>query len=112
MRKKRENAAAALARAARVQAKARYVLKLYVAGMTPRSADAIRAVTEVCETHLKGRVDLGIIDIYQQPTLARGEQIVAVPTLIKKLPLPLRKMIGNMADQDKILAGLDLRRKR
>ncbi len=112
MTKKEKDAAAALARAARTQAKARYVLRLYVAGVTRRSAEAIRAVTEICETHLKGRYDLAIIDIYQQPTLARGEQIVAVPALIKKLPVPLRKMIGDMADQDKVLIGLDLKPKR
>ncbi len=112
MTKKKQDAAAALERAARARAKARYLLKLYVAGVTRNSAAAIRAVTEICETHLKGRYDLEIIDIYQQPTLARGEQIVAVPTLIKKLPAPLRKMIGDLADQDKVFIGLDLKPKR
>ncbi len=111
MRKKKD-AAAALARAAKARAQTRYVLKLYVAGVTRRSAAAIQAVTEICETHLKGRVDLEIIDLYQQPTLAQGEQIVAVPTLIKKLPHPLRKMIGDMADLDKVLVGLDLKPKK
>ncbi len=109
---KKKDTAAARARAARARARTRYVLKLYVAGVTRRSEAAIRAVTEICETHLKGRVDLEIIDIYQQPTLARGEQIVAVPTLIKKLPHPLRKMIGDMADLDKVLVGLDLKPKK
>jgi circadian clock protein KaiB len=88
---------------------AKYVLRLYVAGMTPRSSAAIRAITEVCEEHLKDRYLLDIIDIYRQPTLARGEQIIAVPTLIKRLPLPLRRMIGDMADTKRILVGLDLR---
>ncbi len=109
---KKKDAAAALARAAKARVRTRYVLKLYVAGVTRRSAEAIRAVTEICETHLKGRVDLEIIDLYQQPTLAQGEQIVAVPTLIKKLPHPLRKMIGDMADLDKVLVGLDLKPKK
>jgi circadian clock protein KaiB len=68
-------------------------------------------ITEVCDQYLKGRYVLSIIDIYQQPSLARGEQIVAVPTLIKKLPLPLRRLIGSMADLDKVLVGLDLRLK-
>jgi circadian clock protein KaiB len=68
-------------------------------------------ITEVCEEYLKGRYELAIIDIYQQPALARGEQIIAVPTLIKKLPLPLRRLIGSMTDLDKVLVGLDLRRK-
>jgi circadian clock protein KaiB len=109
--KKKNDAAAALARAAQAQATARYVLKLYVAGVTPNSEAAIRSVTALCETHLKDRYDLEIIDIYQQPTLAKGEQILAAPTLIRKLPLPLRKLIGDMANQDKVLIGLDLRPK-
>ena len=86
-----------------------YVLRLYVAGITPRSQEAIRNVTALCEENLAGRYDLQVIDIYQQPVLAKGEQIIAAPTLIKKLPLPLRRLIGNMADQDKVLVGLDLR---
>ena len=100
-----------MARAAKAQAQARYLLKLYVAGVTPRSSGAIRSITDLCETHLQGRYALEIIDIYQQPTLAAGEQIIAAPTLIKKLPLPLRRLIGDMANQDKILVGLDLRPK-
>lgn len=109
--KKKADATAALARAAKAQAKARYVLKLYVAGVTPRSSSAIRSITDLCETYLQGRYALEIIDIYQQPTLAAGEQIIAAPTLIKKLPLPFRRLIGDMANQDKILVGLDLRGK-
>ena len=70
----------------------RYVLRLYVAGITPRSQAAIRTVTTICEEHLAGRYELEVIDIYQQPTLAKGEQIIAAPTLIKKLPAPLRKV--------------------
>jgi len=69
-------------------------------------------ITRICEENLKGRYDLQIIDIYQQPSLAAGEQIIAAPTLIKKLPLPLRRFIGNMANNDKILVGLDLRPKK
>jgi circadian clock protein KaiB len=87
----------------------RYVLKLYVAGITPRSAQAIQNVTELCERHLKDRYVLRIVDIYQNPTLAKGEQIIAAPTLIKQLPLPLRRLIGNMANEEKMLVGLDLR---
>jgi circadian clock protein KaiB len=90
----------------------KYVLKLYVAGTTPRSKEAIRTVTAICEENLAGRYDLEVIDLYQNPTLAQGEQIVAAPTLIKKLPLPPRKFIGSMADKDRILVGLDLRPKR
>ncbi len=88
---------------------AKYSLKLYVAGTSRRSAAAIRTITEICEQYLKGRYDLRIIDIYQKPTLARGEQIVAAPTLIKKLPIPLRRLIGDLADVEKVLVGLDLR---
>ena len=98
-----------------VQAAARgiqYVLRLYVAGTTPRSSAAIRSITEICEQHLKNRYDLEIIDIYKQPTLAKGEQIIAAPTLIKKLPQPLRRLIGNLTDKERILVGLDLRPKK
>jgi circadian clock protein KaiB len=95
-------------RTARTQ---KYVLRLYVAGLTPRSQEAIRTVTAICEEHLAGRYDLEVIDLYQQPTLAKGEQIIAAPTLIKQLPQPLRRFIGSMADKEKILVGLDLRPK-
>ncbi len=98
----------AAARAAKQQ---KYVLRLYVAGMTPRSQEAIRTVTTLCEEHLAGRYELEVIDLYQQPTLAKGEQIIAAPTLVKKLPQPLRRFIGSMANKEKILVGLDLRPK-
>lgn len=87
----------------------RYLLKLYVAGMNRRSAGAIRSIIEVCDEFLQGRYDLQVIDLYKQPTLAKGEQIVAAPTLIRKLPLPLRRLIGDMSNKDRILVGLDLR---
>ena len=86
-----------------------YVLRLYIAGLTPRSTLAIQNIRKICEEHLKGRYDLQVVDIYQHPTLAEGEQIIAAPTLIKKLPLPLRRFIGDMSDTEKILVGLDLR---
>jgi circadian clock protein KaiB len=88
--------------------RARYVLRLYVAGMTPRSAAAIRRVTDFCEKHLTERYELEIVDIYQKPALMKGEQIVAVPTLIRHLPLPLRRFIGDMHSEDTLLFGLDL----
>ena len=91
--------------------KEKYLLRLYVAGTTPRSLMAVTNIKKICEEHLQGRYDLEVIDIYQQPTLAKGEQIIAAPTLIKKLPLPLRKFIGDMADQERILVGLDLKPK-
>ena len=112
MKKKHFQTAMEALEAASLDAKnQQYTLRLYVAGLTPRSQEAIRTITAICEEHLKGRCDLEVIDIYQHPVLAKGEQIIAAPTLIKKLPLPLRKIIGNMADVEKILVGLDLRPK-
>jgi circadian clock protein KaiB len=99
----------ALKRAGRQSSDERYVLRLYVTGMTPRSTRAIENVRTICEEHLRGRYELEVIDIYQQPTLARGEQIVAAPTLIKKLPLPLRRVIGDMSSTERVLLGLDVR---
>jgi circadian clock protein KaiB len=86
----------------------RYVLRLYVAGLTTRSTAAIRNVKQICDQHLRERYDLEVVDLYDHPTLARGEQIIAAPTLIKQLPLPLRRLIGDMADSDRVLVGLDL----
>jgi len=88
---------------------AKYVLRLYVSGSTLKSALAIENIKRVCEQHLKGRYDLEVIDIYQQAKLARDEQIVAVPTLIKRLPPPLQRLIGDMSNLEKVLFGLDLR---
>jgi circadian clock protein KaiB len=76
--------------------------------MTPRAGRAIESVRALCEAHLAGRYDLQVIDVYQQPALAMGEQIIAAPTLIKKLPLPLRRIIGDMSNHDRVLVGLDL----
>ena len=87
----------------------KYCLRLYVTGTTPKSIRAITNIKQICETYLKGRYTLEVVDIYQQPVLAKGDQIIAAPTLIKKLPLPLRKFIGDMTNSDRILLGLDLR---
>jgi circadian clock protein KaiB len=86
-----------------------FVLRLYVAGMTPRSTLAITNIKKICEENLKGRYTLEVIDLYKRPALADGEQIIAAPTLLKKLPLPLRRFIGDMSDTKKIIVGLDLR---
>ena len=86
----------------------RYVLRLYVTGMTPRSTEAIRNLQAICAEYLDGRYDLDVIDIYQQPVLAIGEQIVAAPTLIRKLPLPMRRLVGDMSRREHVLMGLDL----
>jgi circadian clock protein KaiB len=80
--------------------------------MTPKSTRAIQNIKKICDEDLKGRCDLEVIDIYQRPVLAEGEQIIATPTLIKKLPLPLRKFIGDMSDKERIVLGLDLRPKK
>lgn len=90
----------------------KYVLRLYITGMTPRSQQAIANLKKICEEHLAGRYELQIIDVYQQPVLAKGEQIIAAPTLIKKLPEPLRRFIGDMSDVQRILLGLDVRPKK
>ncbi len=89
----------------------KYLLRLYVVGMTKRSKQAIGSIKEICEQHLKGRYDLEVLDVLRDPVLAVGEQIIAAPTLVKKLPLPLRKFIGDMSDTQRILVGLDLRPK-
>jgi len=86
----------------------KYILKLYVAGNTARAQSAIIGIRQVCEERLKGRYQLEVIDIYSRPELARGEQIIATPTLIKYLPLPLRRVIGDLSKADRIIVGLDL----
>ena len=86
----------------------RFVLRLYVSGMTPRSRQAIDNIRQLCEEHLAGRCDLEVIDIYQQPGLARDAQVIAAPTLVKTLPLPLRKIIGDMGDPGRIMVVLGI----
>ena len=89
----------------------RYVLWLYVTGMTPRSTQAFASIKAICEEHLKGRYELQVIDIYQHPHLAKDEQIIAAPTLVKKFPAPLRRLIGDLSNKERVLLGLNLRRK-
>ena len=88
---------------------AHYVLRLYIIGTTPQSTRAVSNIRKICEEHLEGRYKLEVVDISNHPTLAQGEQIIAAPTLIKVLPLPLRRFIGDMSQTDRILLGLDLR---
>ncbi len=88
-----------------------HTLRLYVAGMTPQSRRAIANIKQICEEHLKDRYSLEVIDIYQQPVLAEGEQIIATPTLVKKLPLPLRRLLGDLSNTERVLVGLDLKPK-
>ncbi len=89
----------------------RYVLRLYVAGMSPRSIAAVENIRRICDEHLLERCQLEVIDIYQQPILARNGQIVAAPTLVKELPPPLRKLVGSLGDTERVLLGLDLQSK-
>jgi circadian clock protein KaiB len=91
-------------------AKQKYLLRLYIAGSTPQSNRAVANIKIICEEHLKGQYELDVVDLYDKPYLAAGEQIIAAPTLIKKLPLPLRRIIGDMSNSDRVLVGLDLRR--
>jgi len=100
---------AALEAAAVAHDNARYVLRLYVTGSTRHSSRAIVNIRKICEEHLRGRYELEIVDISKHRTLVEGEQIIAAPTLIKKLPLPLRRFIGDMSQTDRLLLGLDLR---
>lgn len=90
----------------------RYVLRLYITGSTPRSKKAIVNLKRICNEELGGKYDLEIIDIYQQPALAEGEQIIAAPTLIKRLPEPMRKLVGDLSDTERVLMGLDIKKGR
>jgi circadian clock protein KaiB len=87
----------------------KFVLRLYVTGATRKSSKAIENIKGICETYLKGRYELEVIDIYQHPEKAGEAQVIAAPTLVKKLPLPIRKLIGDMSDEDRILIGLGLK---
>jgi circadian clock protein KaiB len=86
-----------------------YVLRLYVTGMTPRSTEAIAAIKAVCEERLSGRYDLEVIDLYQQAQLAKDAEIIAAPTLVKESPGPIRRLVGDLSDKQRVLLGLDLR---
>ena len=87
---------------------ARYRLRLFISGSTPRSARAIQNIRALCDEKLRGRYELEVIDIHQHPEQARPEQIVVTPTLVKQLPLPFRKIIGDLSDREKVLVGLDI----
>jgi circadian clock protein KaiB len=86
-----------------------YRLRLYVAGQTPRSVLAFRNLNQICEDHLQGRYEIEIIDLLENPQLAAGDQILAVPTLVRRLPEPITKIIGDLSNTERVLVGLDLR---
>ncbi len=100
---------ASITKAAELRRPARYVLRLYVTGTTGRSVHAIQNVKRICDRHLAGRYELEVIDLYKNLPLARLDDVIAAPTLIKRQPLPLRRMIGDMSDEARVLAGLDIR---
>lgn len=85
-----------------------FVLRLYVAGQTPKSLVAFANLKKICEEHLAGRYQIEVIDLLENPHLARGDQILAIPTLVKKLPPPVRKIIGDLSNTERVLIGLDL----
>lgn len=84
-------------------------LRLYVAGQTPKSLTAFSNLKAICENHLKGRYRIQVIDLMEQPQLCKGDQILAIPTLVRKLPVPVRKIIGDLSNTERVLIGLDLR---
>ena len=86
-----------------------YNLRLYVAGQTPKSITALANLKSICEEHLVGRYQIEVIDLLEHPQLAAGDQIVAVPTLVRRLPEPLKRIIGNLSNMERVLVGLDLR---
>jgi circadian clock protein KaiB len=86
-----------------------YSLRLYITGQTPRSETSLRNLREVCDQYLEGRFELEVIDLYRRPELAREAQVVAAPTLVKRLPLPLRKLVGDLSNRSEVLLGLDIK---
>jgi circadian clock protein KaiB len=89
-----------------------FVLRLYVAGQTPKSILALANLKEICETHLQGRYEIEIIDLIENPQLAQGDQILALPTLVRRLPQPIKRIIGDLSNTERVLVGLDLRARR
>jgi circadian clock protein KaiB len=87
----------------------RWELRLYVAGQTPKSVLALKNITQYCKEHLEGRYSIEVIDLLKNPQLAEGDQIIAIPTLIRKVPEPIRKIIGDLSDEEKVLVGLNIR---
>jgi len=86
-----------------------WTLRLYIAGKTPRAIAALENLQNICNEHLAGRYEIEVIDLLENPTLARGDQIIALPTLVRKLPRPVRKIIGDLSNKERVLVGLDIR---
>lgn len=99
-------------RSGQISKSAEYELRLYVAGKTPRSLIAIENLKRICEEYLKGKYRIEVIDLLEKPKLARGDQILAIPTLVRKLPMPIRKIIGDLSNTERVLVGLNLRQEK
>jgi len=110
--KKKSNATAAFEKTVAARSTGKHILRLYVAGATERSRQAILRARQLCEDDPTGSFELEVIDVYQQPILARNGQIIATPTLVREFPRPVRRLIGNLSDADALFAGLDLSSKR
>jgi circadian clock protein KaiB len=104
--KKRKTPAA---KAAETESPDQWNLRLYVAGQSPRSTAAIANLRRFCEEHLAGKYSIEVVDLLENPQLARGDQIVALPTLVRKLPAPMRKIIGDLSDRERVILGMDLK---
>ncbi len=107
--KKGKDSSARSGKKSKVSKKQEYILRLYIAGMTPKSKRAIVNIKALCDGHLKDRYELEVIDILRNPVLAFGEQIIATPTLIRKLPLPIQQFIGDLTEAERVLVGVDLK---
>ena len=95
-----------------IPAEERWELRLYIAGQTPKSRTALANIQKLCDEHVPGRYEIDVINLLENPQLAQGDQIVAIPTLVRKLPEPLRKIIGDLSDTERVLVGLQLRPKK
>lgn len=109
MQETKQDTAAAFEETVAKASRGKYALRLYVAGSTPQSIRAVAAIRTLCEELLKGRYDLQVVDLYQQPHKAREMQVIAAPTLVKQFPLPLRRLIGDMSRKDRVLIALDIK---
>lgn len=108
VRDRADVSSAATRKAARA-ASSEYLLRLYVAGQTPKSLQAFANLKEICETHLQGRYRIEVVDLLQNPALARGDQILALPAVVRQLPPPVKKIIGDFSNAERVLVGLDLK---
>ena len=107
--KAKKSAATSARRRTPKRSAARYALRLYITGQTPRSRQSVENLRALCDKYIPGQFDLEVVDIYQQPAMAAAGQIIAAPTLIKSMPLPLRRLVGDFSDQNRVILGLDIK---